>query len=149
MAKVTKSLHPEEQFMPDNADYAETGAPSDAATTVGELRAQVAAFVAARDWNHFHSPKNLAMSIAIEAAEIMEHFQWYTAEESTARMADPAMRAAMADEVADVLIYCLSLANSTGMDVTQAIRTKMARNEGRFPVDKVRGRLGRDDDPSD
>jgi NTP pyrophosphatase (non-canonical NTP hydrolase) len=64
-------------------------------------------------------------------------------------MADPAMRAAMADEVADVLIYCLSLANSTGMDVTQAIRTKMARNEGRFPVDKVRGRLGRDDDPSD
>lgn len=120
----------------------ESAARDDAATTIGELRHLVADFVAARDWSGFHSPKNLAMSIAIEAAEIMEHFQWYTPEESITRMEDEALRAEMADEVADVLIYCLSLANSTGMDISQAIRTKMARNEGRFPPDRVRGRLG-------
>lgn len=126
--------------MPDNQEV--IAALDDAATTIGDLRNLVTEFVAARDWSSFHSPKNLAMSIAIEAAEIMEHFQWHTPEESIARMGDETLRAEMADEVADVVIYCLSLANSTGMDISQAIRTKMARNEGRFPVDRVRGRLG-------
>ncbi len=128
--------------MADNADTISDSIAGDDATTIGELRGLVADFVAARAWSVYHSPKNLAMSIAIEAAEIMEHFQWYTHEESAERMMDDGMRAEVADEVADVLIYCLSLANSTGMDVSEAIRKKMARNEGRFPVDRVRGRLG-------
>lgn len=128
--------------MSDNIAVTGPFEPADGVTTLGELRDLVAQFVAARDWQSFHSPKNLAMSIAIEAAEIMEHFQWYTTEESTRRMDDADLRAEMADEVADVLIYCLSLANSTGIDISQAIRTKIARNEGRFPIDRVRGTLG-------
>ncbi len=114
----------------------------DTTTTVGALRAAVDRFVAARDWYAYHTPKNLAMSIAIESAELMEHFQWYDLEESAARLADPAARTAAADELADIVIYCLSLANSTGMDVSAAVLAKLERNESRFPVDHVRGRLG-------
>jgi NTP pyrophosphatase (non-canonical NTP hydrolase) len=115
---------------------------SDQQVTVGDLRSAVHEFVSARDWYQYHSPKNLAMSIAIEAAEIMEHFQWYTPEEATARISDPQRNAEVADELADVLIYCLSFANSTGIDVSQAVLRKLARNETRFPVEAVRGRLG-------
>ncbi|MFN8492890.1 MAG: nucleotide pyrophosphohydrolase [Caldilineaceae bacterium] len=112
----------------------------DEQVTVGALRAAVDKFVGTRDWYQFHTPKNLAMSIAIEAAEIMEHFQWLTVEESAALMRDPKPRAEVADELADVLIYCLSLANSTGIDISEAIQTKLARNESRFPIEEVRSR---------
>ncbi len=112
----------------------------DQQTTVADLRTAVHHFVAARDWYQFHTPKHLAMSIAIEAAELMEHFQWSSPEESVAYLADEAARATVADELADVLIYCLSFANSSGIDVSKAIQAKLARNEGRFPVDQVRGR---------
>lgn len=105
----------------------------DEQTTVQELRQNVHEFVAARNWYQYHTPKHLAMSIAIEAAEIMEHFQWLTVAESQQLLADPHKRADVADEVADVLIYCLSFANATGIDLSQAIRTKLARNETRFP----------------
>jgi NTP pyrophosphatase (non-canonical NTP hydrolase) len=115
---------------------------ADSAATVAELRTAVASFVAARDWEIFHTPKNLAMSVAIEAAEILEHFQWYGPEEAAARMADPAVHAAVAEEVADVLIYLLSLANAINLDVSDAVLAKLARNEGRFPIERVRGRLG-------
>ena len=114
----------------------------DDTTTIGELRAAVAEFVAARDWNQYHTPKNLAMSIAIEAAEIMEHFQWSSLEQATARANEAEARAEIADELADVLIYCLSFANAAEIDIAAAIRAKMARNEGRFPVEQVNGRLG-------
>jgi dCTP diphosphatase len=114
----------------------------DDTTTVGELRASVDEFVTERDWYVFHTPKNLAMSIAIEAAEIMEHFQWHDAEAGAHRLSDPEVRAEVADELADVLIYCLSFANSTGIDVSQAVLAKLERNRGRFPVERVRGRLG-------
>lgn len=112
----------------------------DGQTTVGTLKAAVHNFVAARDWYQYHTPKNLAMCIAIEAAEIMEHFQWQSLEESTALMTDEKGRSEVADELADVLIYCLSFANSSGIDITTAIEKKLARNEVRFPVDQVRGR---------
>lgn len=113
----------------------------DAETTVGELKAAVAAFVDARAWEAYHTPKNLAMSIAIEAAEILEHFQWLTPTESADLLGDPAVHAAVADELADVLIYCLSFANVCGIDAAAAIAAKLARNEERFPVEQVRGRL--------
>lgn len=103
-------------------------------TTLANLRRLVADFVAARDWDRFHTPKNLAMSIAIEAAELMEHFQWLTVEEAQTHVADPDQRAVVADELADVLIYCLSFANAASIDVAGAIHTKMARNERRFPA---------------
>ncbi len=113
---------------------------SDQAVTVGALKEAVHHFVEARDWYQYHTPKNLAMCIAIEAAEIMEHFQWQSLDDSAALMADETARAAVADELADVLIYCLSFANSSGIDVSTAIHKKLARNEVRFPVDKVKGR---------
>ena len=112
---------------------------SDQQATVGDLRLAVHQFVSARDWYQYHSPKNLAMSIAIEAAEIMEHFQWMSIEQSVEAMQDAAKRAEVADELADVLIYCLSFANSTGIDVSHAIQLKLARNEIRFPVPEVAG----------
>lgn len=111
----------------------------DREVTVGALKAAVDRFVEARDWYQYHTPKNLAMCIAIEAAEIMEHFQWQSLADSTALMADVDARAEVADELADVLIYCLSFANSTGIDVTTAIQKKLARNEVRFPVERVKG----------
>ena len=115
---------------------------TDEQITLGALRLAVHQFVAERDWVRYHSPKNLAMSIAIEAAEMMEHFQWLSTEEAAERMGDAAARAEVADELADVLIYCLSFANSSGIDISQSIQQKLARNRVRFPVERVHGRLG-------
>jgi len=106
----------------------------DQETTVGELRVAVQKFVSARNWEVFHNPKNLASSIAIEAAEMMEHFQWLTIEEGKALMQGDDARAEVADELADVMIYCLSFANASGIDASEAILKKLARNEGRFPI---------------
>lgn len=108
-------------------------------TNVEALKARVARFVLARDWDKYHSPKNLAMSISIEAAEIMEHFQWLTIEEAHEAMREEAIRAEVADELADVLIYCLSFAHQTGIDLSAAIEQKLERNEERFPVERIKG----------
>jgi dCTP diphosphatase len=105
----------------------------DTQTTLSDLRTAVANFIAARHWQGFHTPKNLAMSIAIEAAELMEHFQWRTPEESQQLVLDEEQRAVVADELADILIYCLSFANSAEIEVSRAILLKLARNEQRFP----------------
>lgn len=115
--------------------------PGDGSTPVAELVDLVRQFIAERDWGRYHSPKNLTMAIAIEAAELMEHFQWLTVEEASALADDPDHRAEIEDELADVLIYCFSLAAGLGIDVSTAVRRKMARNEQRFPVDGWRGRL--------
>lgn len=114
----------------------------DDTTTIADLRAAVAGFVAARNWQQYHTPKNLAMSIAIEAAEIMEHFQWSSLEQASAHATESEARAEIADELADVLIYCFSFANAAEIDIATAVRAKLARNEGRFPVEQVTGRLG-------
>ena len=116
---------------------------TDAHTTVGALRQAVADFVDARDWQPFHSPKNLSMSIAIEAAELMERFQWLTIEEAWAAVDDPAERAAVADELADIVIYCLSLSNALDLDVSAAVLGKLQTNEHRYPSDEFRGRFRR------
>jgi len=121
---------------------AQDNVKDDAHTTVEELRELCRRFVAEREWAVYHSPKNLAMSIAIEAAEIMEHVQWLTGDESRALVRDAEARSALADELADVVIYCLMLANSAEIDVSQAVQAKLARNQRRFPPDVVRGRLG-------
>lgn len=115
----------------------------DTEVTVGALRQAVHTFVDERDWYRYHTPKNLAMSIAIETAELMEHFQWLSTEESKALIENDDARAEIADELADVLIYALSFANSTGIDVSDAILRKLDRNQTRFPVDIVRGTLRR------
>jgi dCTP diphosphatase len=116
---------------------------ADAHTTVGALRQAVAAFVDARDWQPFHRVKNLSMSIAIEAAELMERFQWLTTEEAQAAVQDSGERVAVADELADILIYCLSLSNALGLDVSSAVLGKLQTNEHRYPADEFRGRFRR------
>lgn len=121
----------------------------DAEITVAELSRAVHEFVDERDWYRYHTPKNLAMSIAIETAELMEHFQWLSTEESIAIVQDAAARAEIADELADVLIYALSFANSAGIDISEAIIRKLNRNQTRFPVGQVRGTLVAANQPSE
>ena len=114
---------------------------TDTQTTVGALRQAVAAFVDARDWQPFHGPKNLSMSIAIEAAELMERFQWLTTEQAQEAVTDLQERAAVADELADIVIYCLSLSNALDLDISSAVLGKLQTNEHRYPVDEFRGRF--------
>jgi dCTP diphosphatase len=118
------------------------GMPSltDSATTVAELKNRVLAFARERDWEQFHAPKNLSMALAAEAGELMEHFLWATPEESRAVAVDPARKAKIAEELADVVIYALEFANATGLDVAASIEAKMAANAAKYPVDKARGR---------
>jgi NTP pyrophosphatase (non-canonical NTP hydrolase) len=113
---------------------------TDQTTTVAELRAALAQFVADRNWEQFHSPKNLAMSLAIEAAELMEHFQWITVDESRAAVANDAKRAAAGEELADVLAYVLAMANALQLDLATTFRDKLAKNAERYPVETSRGR---------
>ncbi len=115
----------------------------DAQTTVGALREAVADFVDARDWQPFHTPKNLSMSIAIEAAELMERFQWLTTDEAQSAVEDLTGQAAVADELADIIIYCLSLSNALDLDVSSAVLGKLETNEHRYPADQFRGRFRR------
>jgi len=110
-------------------------------TTIADLRTQVKAFVAERDWAQFHSPKNLSMAIAVEAAELMEHFQWLNIEESKSLVEEEAARDQVIDELADVLIYCLSLANTLDVDLSEAITRKLAHNARKYPADQYRGRF--------
>ncbi len=112
----------------------------DDTVTVAELRQAVADFVAEREWQGYHDAKNLAMSIAIETAELMEHFQWARSEELPALLADPAERATIADEVADIACYLLALANGLELDLSTTVRAKLLKNAAKYPVEKFRGR---------
>ncbi len=107
---------------------------NDAQTTVQQLRTAMAGFVADRGWQHHHRPKHLAMSIAIEAAELMEHFQWTDAEGGLrdARFS-AADREAAADELADVLAYVLSMANALEIDLAATFSDKMKKNAVKYP----------------
>lgn len=119
--------------------------PRDERVTVGELRRLVDQFVTERDWHQFHAPKNLSMALAIEAAELMEHFQWIGVEESRDVAQDARRREAAGEELADVLCYALALANSLGLDVASAIEAKMLKNASKYPVQVIRGRWGHND----
>ncbi len=112
-------------------------------TTVAELRRRMADFVDRRQWRKYHQPKNLAMSLAIESAELMEHFQWLTGPESRRLLADPAARQEIADEMADILAFLLSLANATGIDLSASFIAKMAKNERKYPAASFRGHYRR------
>ena len=102
-----------------------------------ELRERLRAFAAARDWDQFHSPKNLAMALAAEAGELLEVFQWLT-EEQSLRLA-PEAQAAASEEIADVLLYLVRLADRLGIDPFEAARAKLAKNDAKYPVEKARG----------
>ena len=106
-------------------------------TDLEGLRTRLADFAAARDWDQFHSPKNLAMALSAEAGELLEVFQWLTDEQS--RRIDDKARAAAADEIADVLLYLVRLADKLGLDPVAEAQRKLADNERRYPVEKARG----------
>lgn len=116
---------------------------SDAETRLADLKQVVREFVAERDWGQFHSPKNLAMSIAIEAAELMEHFQWLDVADSRRLIDQPERKQAIAEEIADVLSYTLALANVLDLDLATALRDKMAKNRLKYPADEFQGRWQR------
>jgi len=115
----------------------------DSSTTVAELRKLVADFVAERDWSQFHSPKNVSMALAIEAAELMEHFQWLTTDASRQLANEPEKLAEVAEELADVIGYSFALANELGLDISSAVRAKMVKNAEKYPAEKYRGRYER------
>jgi NTP pyrophosphatase (non-canonical NTP hydrolase) len=106
---------------------------SDLQGTIERIRA----FRDERDWMQFHNPKNLACSLVIEAAELLELFQWKTPEESEALIASK--REAIEHELADVAVYLLELADNLGVDLLKAIATKMDHNEAKYPVEKAKG----------
>ena len=113
----------------------------DTETTIGQLRDEFARFVAERDWEQFHSPKNLSMSLAIEAAELMEHFQWISMAESRLLADSGKKRDEVAAEMADVLCYLLGMANSLDVDLATAFRKKMIRNAKKYPTSRFKGRF--------
>ena len=105
--------------------------------TLEPLRKRLAAFAAERDWDQFHSPKNLSMALIAEAAELVEHFQWRTEQQS--RELDSQTLDAVALELADIFIYLVRLSDKLGVNLLDAADKKIAINESRYPVDKVRG----------
>jgi dCTP diphosphatase len=106
---------------------------------INELTRQIVDFRDARDWKQFHSPNHLATAISIEAAELQEHFLWKSPEQAIKQTTDPAKRSAIAEELADILIYSLLLANELGVDPSDIIAKKLEKNSANYPVDKARG----------
>jgi dCTP diphosphatase len=102
-----------------------------------QLRDSLRAFAAEREWDQFHSPRNLATALSVEAAELLEPFQWLTDEQS--RSLPPDARAAVEQELADVLLYLVRLADKLDVDLAAAARAKIARNAEKYPVEKSRG----------
>ena len=106
-------------------------------TKLDRLRDALRTFTAARDWNQFHSPKNLAMALSVEAAELLEVFQWVT--EADSRNLQPDAKAAASEEIADVLLYLILLCDALGIDPIAAAERKMVANGQKYPVEKARG----------
>jgi mutator protein MutT len=108
--------------------------------TLKELKEEINNFVAERDWEQFHSPKNLSMSISIEAAELMEHFQWSTVRESRFLITDPKKFEEVGQEIADIAAYILSLCNIIGLDLSEAVTRKLKLNRRKYPLEKYWGK---------
>lgn len=102
-----------------------------------ELKERLRAFAEERDWNQYHSPKNLSMALIVEAAELVEHFQWLS-EEDSLNLSD-AMRAEVADEIADIQIYLVRLADKLGIDILASADSKLQENNRKYPAEKVKG----------
>ncbi len=117
-------------------DSEKSGRPS-GTDDLESLRRRLAAFAAARDWDQFHAPKNLAMALIAECAELVEHFQWLSEKQSTTLT--PEKKAAVRLELADILIYLVRISDKLDIDLLAAAREKIAINEERYPAEKVRG----------
>jgi len=105
---------------------------------LADLNSQINLFSDERDWSQFHSPKNLSMALIVEAAELVEHFQWMQADESD--LLTNEKRLQVGDELADILIYTVRLANRLNIDLEKAAQEKMRKNKIKYPIEKSRGR---------
>ena len=106
-------------------------------TEIEKLQQRLQAFADQRDWNQFHSPKNLSMALIVEAAELAEHFQWLTQEQSFELPADKLEK--VGEEMADIYVYLVRLSAQLGIDLPAAVDRKIALNEEKYPADRVRG----------
>ena len=113
----------------------------DSTTTVAELIKIVDDFVAERNWEPFHDPKNLSASIAIEAAELMEHFQWLRSDQLDSVRDDSKAMQAIQEELADIMAYVVSFASTMGIDISEALAEKMKKNAVKYPADEFRGKF--------
>jgi dCTP diphosphatase len=106
---------------------------------VDAIQERLRDFADARDWNRFHSPKNIAIALAVEAAELLQHFQWLTEEQSRRLVSRPDDYQAVTEEIADVQIYLLRLADLLGVELERAVLGKIAKNAEKYPVELARG----------
>ena len=116
---------------------------ADDTTTIARLRRLLADFVAEREWEKYHDPKNLSMAIAIETAELMEHFQWVRNDELPELLADEQRRGEIVEEVADITCFLLSLANALELDLSSAVEQKLLKNAAKYPANVFRGRYSK------
>ncbi len=113
---------------------------ADCTSTMGSLKDAMRRFVAERDWEQFHSPKNLVMGLAVETAELMEHFLWMDNDASRRVVDNSAELGEIADEMADVACYLLALANTLNLDLSDAILGKLEKNAQKYPAEKYKGK---------
>ncbi len=113
---------------------------NDRETTVQQLKARIKAFIVARDWDQFHSPKDLAIGIITESSELLEHFRFRDEAEVIERLKDPQFRQDISDELADVFYFVLAFSDKVGIDLSDALETKMTANAQRYPVEKAKGK---------
>ena len=107
---------------------------------IAALQSKILAFAAEREWGQFHDPKNLAMAVAVEAGELMDHFRWVRNDASRALLDDARTRTEVEEEVADVMILLLEFAAVSGIDVARAVERKLEINARRYPVERSKGR---------
>jgi dCTP diphosphatase len=112
-----------------------------------QIKIRLREFAAERDWDQFHSPKNLSMALIVEAAELVEHFQWLTEDQSQTLPAEKL--AEVEQEIADIQIYLIRLADKLGVDMEKAVNAKIELNEKKYPADKVRGSAAKYSDCND
>ena len=118
--------------------------PNQDELTLEILSERIAEFCRDRDWEQYHTPKNLSMALSVEASELMEIFQWLTAEQSSKGSLSPGQLKAAEEEIADVLIYAIRISQVLGIDLLKAIREKIEKNNAKYPADKVRGKASLD-----
>ena len=111
----------------------------DKTTNIIDIKTRILNFIEERDWTKYHNPKDIAISISIEASELLELFQWTKEQDVKEITSNPQKRQKIADELADIIIYCLSLSNAIDIDVSQAISEKIDKNSAKYPVDKIKG----------
>ena len=113
---------------------------SDTTATIALLKKRIQKFIEDREWGKYHNSKDLAISIAVEASELLELFQWVREKDIEALLKDAGKFTMLEDELADIIILCLTLANVTGIDVSRAVMKKIEKNEAKYPVELVKGK---------